>query len=177
MIYFPGEDSYLMSKAIEIYLKGKNSNLKVLDLGTGSGIQSEILLRFIPRKNILASDIDPEALSLVRKKGFQSIRSDLFKNIKQKFDLIVFNPPYLQEDKFDSQKDTSGGKLGDETIIKFLMQSKKHLKKNGKILLLLSSHTPEKRIDKEIKKLKFKSETIIEEKLFFEKIYVVIISS
>jgi hypothetical protein len=58
----------------------------------------------------------------------------------------------------------------DETIINFLQQAPSHLNKHGKILLLLSSMTPRKRINKILKNYKHKK--IADEKLFFETLEV-----
>lgn len=173
MVYAPDEDSFLLSSAIEKCLKKlKNKNIKALDMGTGSGIQSLVISKFIDRKNILALDINSEAVRQAKSLGFLAIISNLFSKIKKKFDLIVFNPPYLPSSKFDNEKDTTGGKQGDETILKFLKQVKKHLNKSGKILLLLSSLTPRKRILQELKKQKLQHKTIASKKIFFEQLEV-----
>ena len=70
--------------------------------------------------------------------------SDLYSNIdiKEKFDTIIFNPPYLPEDEFDNEKlITTGGKEGWEIVEKFLTESKNYLNVDGQILLLFSSLT------------------------------------
>ncbi|MBU1136713.1 MAG: methyltransferase [Nanoarchaeota archaeon] len=189
-MYEPREDSYLLSEELKKYLiKLKNRKINALDIGTGSGIQAETISEFINKKNITCSDINKEAIEIARKKGFKAVKSDLFSNIKRKFDLIVFNPPYLPKDRHDKKKDTTGGKKGDETILRFLKQSKKHLNQNGKIFLLLSSLTPRANINKELKKHNFKikktgrffaskkqeifkMKKLSEKKLFFEKLEV-----
>ena len=170
-MYDPEEDSFLLSESIKKHLLNKNKSIRILDMGTGSGIQAETCknLRF---NNILAADIDSSSLEYVKSKlKIKTIKSNLFSKIKGKFDLILFNPPYLPEDKHDKQKDTSGGKKGDETIIRFLNQAKSHLTKDGNILLLVSSLTPKKEINKIIKKY-YKKEKINEKKLFFETLEV-----
>ena len=58
-----------------------------------------------------------------------------------------------------------------ETIINFLNQSKDHLNKNGEILLLISSLTSRKEINKKIKKY-YKKTKIADKKLFFETLEV-----
>ena len=176
-MYLPEEDSYFLVEILREYLK--NKNLRVLDLGTGSGIISEVLIEEgVSRENITASDIDEKVVRKVRKKfGIEVIKSDLFKNKKfsgKKFDLIVFNPPYLPSCRYDKEKDVTGGKKGDETILRFLKQVKNYLTKNGKILLLLSSLTPRKRIN-EILEKNFKKKKVAEKKLFFEKLEIFLI--
>jgi len=95
-------------------LLGKNSDLKFLELGAGSGIHLQTALEIgIKKQNIFSSDIDSRAVSHCNILGFNCIHSDLFKNISGKYNLIIFNPPYLPEDKCepkDSQLQTTGGK-------------------------------------------------------------------
>lgn len=174
-MYNPREDSFLLQQVLKKYLKNKNKKIRILDMGTGSGIQAETCIK-LEFKNVLAADIDKQSVNFVRKKGIKAIQSNLFKKVNNKFDLIIFNPPYLPESKHDKEKDTTGGKLGDETIIKFLNQAKSHLTKKGSILLLLSSYTPRKRINKIIKQ-NYKKTIVAEKEIFFEKLEVWLISS
>ena len=169
MVYQPREDSFLLAKQLKKFLRNKDRDLEILDMGTGSGILAKTALE-LKFKNILAADKNPEALKKL--KQVKTIESDLFSNIKDKFDLVVFNPPYLPADKHDKEIDTTGGKQGDETILKFLKQVRRHLNKNGQILILVSSLTPMERIEKEIEKQNFDKKILVEKKLFFEKLYV-----
>jgi len=168
-----GEDSYFLSEVLKSYLKNKlKTKLKILDMGSGTGIQAETC-KNLGFKDILAVDIDTESVKFIKKKGINSIQSNLFSKInkKEKFNLIIFNAPYLPEDKHDKGKDTTGGKNGDETIIKFLTQAKSHLNKEGEIILLLSSLTPRKKIGQIIKK-SYKKEVLAEKTIFFEKLEI-----
>ena len=135
MIYEPEEDSYLLEKYVKILAKGK-----VLDMGTGSGILA--IAAKNKCKEIMAVDINPEAVALVQKKGIKAIESDLFSEVEGKFDTIIFNPPYLPEDDREdeeSKKITTGGKNGNELIERFLKQAKNYLQKEGIILIVFSS--------------------------------------
>lgn len=167
-----GEDSFFLSDELSSYLRKKDRKIKILDMGTNSGIQAETCVS-LGFKNILAVDIDSEAISNLKNKKISAIKSDLFNKIKKsdKFDLIIFNPPYLPEDKFDKEKDTSGGKNGDETILEFLKKARAHLTEKGEILLLLSSFTPKERIERVISK-EYEKTQIAERKLFFEILFI-----
>ena len=175
MIYEPREDSYLLEKEVRKYARGK----KVLDVGAGGGIQTKMALK-AGAKGVVAVDIDLESLKILKKKGINAIKSNLFENIKEKFGLIIFNPPYLPDDNLEdveSKKATTGGKNGDEIIIRFLKDVDKYLEKNGIILLLISSLTPQNRILKQLGKNGMKKRVIAEDKLFFEKLGVWMIKS
>ncbi|MGB9674540.1 MAG: methyltransferase, partial [Nanopusillaceae archaeon] len=78
--------------------------------------------------------------------------SDLFSNINEKFDVILFNPPYLPEiehEEFRIRRWVSGGTHGYETIDRFLYEAVNYLNPFGDILLVLSSVTnPERIINK-----------------------------
>lgn len=170
MIYEPSDDSYLLESCISKYVKGKS----FLDIGSGSGILAEAA-RKAGAKSILASDIQDDSIKELKKKKINAIKSDLFNNIKGKFDVIAFNPPYLpfdsREDK-DSRTITTGGKKGDEVILRFLKETFKHINKNGVILILLSSLTPRARILSFLKKSKMSHKVIASKKLFFESLEV-----
>lgn len=170
MIYEPVEDSYLLQKYVKIYAKGK-----VLDIGTGSGILAETA--FKKTKNVLAVDINHKCVDFVNKKGIKCIKSDLFEKVKGKFDLIIFNPPYLPLDKRepeDSRLATTGGEKGFEILERFLKEAKKFLNEQGKILIVCSSLTGN--VEKIFKKYNYSFEKLETKKLpFFEELYVYLI--
>ena len=149
--------------------------MKVLDLGTGSGIQAQEAKRL--EANVLASDINPKCVKHVSNLGIKTIQSNLFENIKEKFDLIIFNPPYLPEEPLepeDSKLSTTGGKKGNEILIKFLKQAKQHLNKNGKIIIVFSSLTP--KVDETLKKLNYNFKKLDEQKIDFEMLLTYLLS-
>jgi len=164
MIYEPAEDSFLIKKYIKYYAKGK-----ILDMGAGSGILADEALKY--SKDVLAADIDQE---VINKLNIKKIKSDLFENIKEKFDLIIFNPPYLPKDKMEPKETalaTTGGKKGYELIKRFFKQVKNHLNKNGKILIVFSSLTNKAKVDQTIKENNFKFRLLEKKKIDFEELY------
>lgn len=172
--YQPAEDSFFLAEIVKKHIVNlKDKRITCLDMGTGSGIQSKNLTALgIPKENITAVDINLSALREAKKLKIKAIKSDLFQNIKNSYDLIIFNPPYLQENQFDKQPDTTGGKHGDEIIIKFIKTLKLHLTKSGTAFLLTSSQTPEKHWQAEAENQKLKVKKLAVLALFFEKIYV-----
>ena len=129
MIYDPAEDSYLLQKQVKKFAK---KGMRVLDVGTGSGIQA--ITAKGQGANVLAIDINPECIAYVNNLKIPTLQSNLFENVKGKFDLIIFNPPYLPEDPRepkDSKLITTGGKTGSEILNKFLEQAKNFLNEKG----------------------------------------------
>ncbi len=170
MIYNPREDSFLLEKEVKRYSKGKI----FLDMGSGSGIQAKAALSS-GAKSVLAADIDEESVKEIKKQKISAIKSDLFKKIKGKFDVIAFNPPYLPEDAREDRASslaTSGGKKGDEIILRFLSNATNHLNEKGIILLVLSSLTPRKKILAFLEKQSMKHSVLSSEKFFFETLEV-----
>lgn len=170
IIYKPREDSHLLEIEVKKYARGKT----LLDMGAGSGIQAKVAIKS-KAKSVLAVDINPKAIKNLKKEKIPSVKSDLFSKIKGKFDVISFNPPYLPEDEredTESRLATTGGKRGDEIILRFLKHAKSHLNKNGTILLVISSLTPKKRILNLLKKQKLAHEVLSSKTFFFEKLQV-----
>lgn len=168
MVYEPAEDSFLLRKHIAEYARGD-----VLDMGTGSGILAIEAKRYAD--NVLAADIDTDALANAAEKGIDTIQSDLFANIHRRFDLIIFNPPYLPDDEGIADPALYGGKEGYEVIERFLIQAKDHLKTIGRILLLFSSFSGKDKIDRLLDENHYRFRQIDHKHVFFEDLYVYII--
>ena len=172
-LYLPAEDSYLLleilTKEIPKILE-KNQHLQFLEIGSGSGILLETAKKLgIKREHIFGADVNQKAVEHCKNLDFNCIYSNLFENVSGKYNLIVFNPPYLPTDAMeptDSQLSTTGGFQGSEIINEFLKQAKNYLEKNGRIFLLTSSLT------KGIKWQGFKKKCLGKEKLFFEELFV-----
>ena len=170
IIYEPAEDSHLIYREVKKLSKDK----KVLDMGTGSGILA-IGAKRGGAIEVLAADINEKAVEAVNKKGIKAVVSDLFSNITGKFDLIIFNPPYLPEDPREDKESsliTTGGKRGDEITLKFLEKADKYLYPRGEILILVSNLTSLKRIEEVIEKKGYSKRVLASEKLFYEELFV-----
>lgn len=174
-VYSPAEDSFLLAKYSKT-LKGK-----ILDMGTGSGIQAIVNAKTNPNNQITAADVNPSTTTCAKQNAqvnditnIRFIQSNLFENITESFDGIIFNPPYLPEE--DSSKDEelalSGGQTGRELTDKFIDQFPQHLNPNGTVLLLQSSINNVEKTKQKLLEKKFKAEIIDQESFFFEKLYV-----
>lgn len=143
------ETEELIYKVIE-YVKASNKNkFKILDLCTGSGIIAITLKKELDQVSVdvIASDISEEAIE-VAKENAQShnatikfIKSDIFNNIDDKFDIIVSNPPYIDRKdevtmqdnvlKYDPHLALFAEEEGMYFYRKIIEQAKDYLNENG----------------------------------------------
>lgn len=174
-IYKPAEDSYLMSRILKENLPSlleKNPDLRFLEVGAGSGIHLETAYNLgVKKENIFSCDINKDAVAHCNLLEFNCVYSDLFENIDGKYDIIIFNPPYLPEDARepqDSKLATTGGKKGNEIILRFLKEAKNYLKEDGKVFLITSTLSAE--VD--FGKFGYRATEIGCERLFFERLCI-----
>ena len=87
-----------------ILAENLKDNLKVLDIGTGSGAIALVLAKNRPDWSVTAADISQDALELatenanVQNLNLSFIKSDCFSKISSKYDIIVSNPPYISRE-------------------------------------------------------------------------------
>lgn len=170
-VYSLREDSFLLADSLPS-LKGKT----ILDIGCGTGIQGITALlngakkAVFVDKNPIALECTKENLEKLGLKG-KVIKSDLFENVKGKFDAIIFNPPYVPSEKI-IYLDVDGGNKGREILDKFIEQFPKYLKQKGECFFLQSSLNGLGKTKKMLTSKKFSLQIIATEKLFFEKLIV-----
>lgn len=171
-VYFPREDSLLLANAVEV-----KPNDLVLDLGTGCGIQA--INAASQGARVLAVDLNSKAVenTLLNAKNtglagkITVKKSNLFKEVKEKFDAIIFNPPYVPSEK-TKLLDVDGGKQGRETLDCFLKEFKNYLNDNGKCFFLQSSLNGIKKTERLLMEQNLEFEVIARQKLFFEELLV-----
>ena len=168
-VYQPAEDSYLLLKHMEVWVRGR-----VLDMGTGSGILAIAAARKPDVSEVVAVDINPDSVETARLKakdsgllGKMDFRvGDLFEGLDgESFDWIIFNPPYLPSEGDCSERTWSGGIKGSEVISRFLTEAPAHLKADGGMLIVISTLTGLSLNDL---KESFEVEVLEELPLFFE---------
>ena len=172
-IYQPAEDSLLLQKHIKQYAEGR-----VLDMGTGSGILAREAAKSPMVREVVAVDINGQAvekLNAQKIKKITAIESDLFEKVSGKFNLIIFNPPYLPQDKGMKDEAIYGGKKGWEISERFFKQAAKYLVSNGKILFLFSSLTKKSKINEILSNHLFQYQELAKEKLHFEELYIYLV--
>ena len=174
-VYMPQDDTYLLCDAVDEFAKGK-----VLEIGCGSGfISCECAKNGL---DVTCVDINPYAVEETKRLASQEgvkincFVSDLFENVLDEYDTIIFNPPYLPEDETEPNDlvkiATTGGMQGHEVISAFFDEVLNFLKNDGQILILFSSLTDKKKIDEMIHLYGYKKELVREKAFFFETLYV-----
>ena len=134
-------------------LKSKIQNLKLLDIGTGSGIIPITLKKHFPNAEISAIDISEKALEIAQKnadfhkKEINFIQADFLNTeLTEKYDIIISNPPYIGIDENPEIEDSVKGfepnialfsPTSDALIFykKIAKDGEKHLNENGMIFL------------------------------------------
>ncbi len=142
-VYEPGEDSFLLADTALSVVGGSTG--RMLEIGCGSGIISHIIKKHV-ELDLLAVDINPRAVECAKRNGINAVQSDLFENVEGKFNLIIFNPPYLPDnigepDNPGMDRALYGGPTGRELILKFLKDAGEHLNEHGRILIVISTLT------------------------------------
>ena len=104
------ETEELVEKTVNYIKKYLNPNIKVLDIGTGSGCIPIALKKLIPSLEVSAVDISKEALEVATSNASDNnvdikfIESDVFTNVDDKYDCIISNPPYItHKEKVDME--------------------------------------------------------------------------
>lgn len=174
-VYEPAEDTFLLSDALDLEIKEFNGLFNTVEIGCGSGYVSTVFLNLLSENNITDNvhhvvDINKDALAVAKKiidkntnNKVKYVHSDLFSEYKDgnvKFEIIIFNPPYVTtdvEELIDAQnkKDISaawaGGDRGSEVIYRFIDELKSVINENTVIYLLLSEENNYKEILKRVK--------------------------
>ena len=150
-VLIPQPDTEIVvEEAIDIINRNKLS--KVLDMCTGSGILAISIAKYTDASKITAVDISEKALEVAEKNAISNdvdtkikfIKSDMFKNISEKFDLIISNPPYIRTDVIKTLSEEvknepilalDGGIKGLDFYNIIAENAKKYLNENGYLVL------------------------------------------
>ncbi len=174
-VYEPREDSFLIAKVLEEELNGQKIK-SVLEIGCGSGLLSIIAAK--RGCDVLAADINPAAVECMKQNAelnkikIKTVLSNLFENVEGKFNLVIFNPPYLPEEQTENSRTWAGGR-NLEIITRFIKEVKNYLADNGKILIVISSLSNPEAVLNHFSDNGFKAEIISEQKIPWEKLLVI----
>jgi release factor glutamine methyltransferase len=178
-VYEPAEDSFLLVENLELSRRDE-----VLEIGTGTGIIAVYAARKVAR--VVATDINPLAIkcatkNLIANRTFnvELREGNLFEPVQEeKFDLILFNTPYLPTDEDEVLDDDinaawDGGSDGREIIDKFLDGLCEHIRVGGRVQLVQSSLSDVERTIGRLEDMGFQASVTAREKCFFEEIVVI----
>ena len=106
-VLIPRQDTEIL---VEEALRHVRASMKVLDLCTGSGCILLSLLKMVPGLTGFGTDISEQALQVARRNRknlsletkAEFLKSDLFEEVKGKFDCILSNPPYIPSKVVDT---------------------------------------------------------------------------
>jgi release factor glutamine methyltransferase len=151
------ETEYWVEKAIK-EIKRRRNKPECLDLFSGSGAIGIAVLKNVPNVQVDFGEIEKDFLWQIRfnirlnkinRRKSEIIQTDIFKNIKKKYDFILANPPYIAKElkkkvqesvlKYEPRNALFAGKDGLLYIKGFLKQAKNYLKSNGTIYLEFDS--------------------------------------
>ena len=178
-VYIPAEDSYLLAENLEI-----KPDQSVLEIGTGSGIVAMYASRL--SDSITVTDINFDACELARKnfeandiEGIEILFGNMFEPVEnRKFDVILFNTPYLPTEEGEVLDDTinyafDGGLNGRKVIDLFLDEVGNHLNDGGIVQLIQSSLSGNDETLSKLDELGFIAEIKASEHFFFEDITLI----
>jgi len=151
-VYDPAEDTYLLLDSLHPHPKEK-----VLEIGTGCGIIALSCAK--DGADVVASDCNPHAVrncrhnieqNKARLQGSIEVRlGDLFTVVQpdERFDLILFNPPYVPTAEGESVEPwldtaTGGGPDGLQVTSRFITEVRRFLTPTGQTYIIVSSQSP-----------------------------------
>lgn len=147
-VLIPRQDTETL---VEQVLKIVKPGMKVLDLCTGSGCVLISVLKNAPELTGMGSDISKTALLVAKENAklhevdAEWVRSDLFDNITETFDVIMANPPYIpigeilslmpEVRDFEPENALDGGADGLDFYRKIAGQVKDYLNPGGYVYM------------------------------------------
>jgi release factor glutamine methyltransferase len=103
------ETEILVEEVLKVCSGMKTGNLRILEIGTGSGAISVSLAHELKNAQIVATDISQEAIKVASRNAqindvanqISFLWGNLFEPVSGKFDIIVSNPPYISKEEYD----------------------------------------------------------------------------
>lgn len=148
-VLIPRQDTEILVEEAVKYINGKEQKIKVLDMCTGSGCIAVSIDKLCENARVVGTDISGKALEIAKINNEENdtrvnfIESDLFENIKERFDVIVSNPPYIESEEieklmpevreFEPRIALDGTKDGLEFYRNICNNLSRYLKENGAV--------------------------------------------
>lgn len=142
---FFGPDSHRFVGAVQ---RAARAAQRVVDVGCGSGVGGIALAaRGLGVAPVVLADINPDALRLAAVNAelasvpFETVRSDVLRDVRGEFDLVIANPPYLLDDARRVYRD-GGGAHGEQLAVRITREAIDRLRTmtdGGRLLLYTGS--------------------------------------
>ncbi len=149
------ETESLVVRAIDLAKLLGGGDLRIADVGTGSGIVAVTVAKHVKSCQVTAIDVSPAAIEVAKRNAakhsvserVEFVESDLFESIPSgtEFDLILSNPPYVASDEmaglaadvrdYEPHLALDGGAKGTEVIARLIPQAAERLKAGGWLLM------------------------------------------
>jgi len=178
-VYEPAEDTFILLENLRVERRDR-----VLEIGTGTGIIA--IKASMKSLMVVATDINPFAIecstkNIIANKSFnvELRQGDLFEPVKgEKFDLILFNTPYLPTDDDEKINDElnaawDGGVDGRMLIDRFIEGLPHYFNQGGRVQMVQSSLSDMNMTLKKLEDLGFQVSITARKKGFFEEIVVI----
>ena len=168
LVYRPSEDSLLLLGSVRL-----EAGERFLEVGTGTGL---IALHGARRNPCVATDANPNAIRLARTNALRNglplaaVLTHLMAGLRGPFDVVAFNPPYLEgPPQDDLDRAWQGGHQGSDVSLQFLAGLERVLAPTGRAYLLLSRANEAARRAAE---KRFHVAVVSAKRLFFEELEV-----
>ncbi|XP_012223439.1 methyltransferase N6AMT1 [Linepithema humile] len=190
-VYEPSEDSYILIDALEADSKILEMVKPVicLEIGSGSGIVITALAMALKRHHnahFMAIDINPDACGATKRTSLiNSVDVDVLQmnlldciQIRNTFDIILFNPPYVvteYEEVLDDRlifKTWAGGKNGRQVMEQIFTTIPEILSDAGIFYLVIIKENDPEYILSAFQKLNMSGRIVCERKVRGEHLYV-----
>lgn len=152
---------------------------RVLDMGTGTGIHAIQCAKFdadVDSVDINQSAVECSKLNADRNEVLERInilQGDLFEPVQnEKYDLILFNPPYYEGDVIDPSDHAWKDKHG-ETLNRFIRELPYHLTRDGYALLIISDRMDLNTIEQKCSESRLRYETVRQKRVWDETYFII----
>ncbi len=173
-VYPPSEDSELLIDALDVR-RGE----RVLEIGCGSGVVS--IHCALAGAEVVCGDVNPRAVALTRMNAaangavLEAVETDVYSNVEGRFDLVLFNLPYLPVEEGEGlARAWSGGPDGLGPLPRLLDGAPKHLLPGGRVVVVTSSLMDRKGLREIL--APYSVRTLAKLPMFFERLSVLEIS-
>ncbi|MDI5886356.1 peptide chain release factor N(5)-glutamine methyltransferase [Flavobacterium yafengii] len=155
--------------------KVESQNIRILDIGTGSGCIAISLAKNIPNAAVFAIDVSEKALAIAKKNAERNAVEVTFINqniletedLRQQFDIIVSNPPYVRNlEKEEIKKNVLDNEphlalfVEDNDALIFYKKiaelAQKNLSENGQLYFEINQYLGKETVDL-LEKMNFKN--------------------